>query len=595
MKTYQKRISILLALIIAISAITAAVPAGSAAETQTVQTSDYSIPNPIFSLTPAVKGVLVSWNTDSRVDHYRVYHKTETGWNMIADNIKVGYYFDVSTTDGISHIYTVRGLNSANEFVTDFERYSDSCSNAPKSSLYLLGDVDLDGVVSLMDATIVQKILADLKMNRNGYEEYLADSNDDGLDASDATWIQRYITQIPIPYPVGGTLINLSAYQPATEKPTTAPTEAPTQAPTQVPTQAPTQAPTVKPTEAPAPTEAPNYQYEITNVRITKKVDTYYYSNNDYPDIRGSYGYQVSIDAPNEIPTFKFEYNKNNETDKNGKLIWHNVIELSYATNKDEYELITNNVPKMFTQRTNDTKYKNGDIIRIRIFGTNSTSEYKGTPYNQITPTVETSFTWNENEFTSIGNKYRNNTPAKDIPLSEYTIRDEEREMLDWINEYRRKQSFKDGNPYRNELTLSPALCRVARMRAEALADNWDESHVVEGSHDVYPYGSLIATVNKYCGHDTRPIVYGENIASYAGMPYNAVYGWASHESHYLTMVNANYDVAGIGYCEKKGIWVFIAGAGATWQDQDEDNENYQAWMARMPLNAQYPVNFWDE
>ena len=167
--------------------------------------------------------------------------------------------------------------------------------------------------------------------------------------------------------------------------------------------------------------------------------------------------------------------------------------------------------------------------------------------------------------------------------------------MLDWINEYRREQSSKDGNPYRNELTLSPALCRVARMRAEALADNWDESNVVEGSHDVYPYGSLIATVNKYCGHDTRPIVYGENIASYAGMPYNAVYGWASHESHYLTMVDASYDVAGIGYCEKKGIWVFIAGAGATWQDQDEDNETYQAWMARMPLNAQYPVNFWDE
>ena len=90
MKTYQNHLSILLTLIIAVSAITAAVPAGSAAETQTAQTSAYSIPNPIFSLKPAAKGVLVSWNTDSRVDHYRVYHKTGTGWNMIADNIKVG-------------------------------------------------------------------------------------------------------------------------------------------------------------------------------------------------------------------------------------------------------------------------------------------------------------------------------------------------------------------------------------------------------------------------------------------------------------------------------------------------------------------------
>ena len=588
MKKYKKRISILLALIIALTAITAAVPAGSAAETQAVPTSDYSIPNPSFTLSPAAKGVLVTWNTDSRIDHYRVYHKTASGWDKIADNIKVGYYFDTSAADGSLFSYTVRGLNSANEFVTGFDNYGDTCTCNPQSSKYLLGDVDLDGVVTLMDATIIQRLLSELKINRNGCEEYLADSNGDGIDITDATMIQRYIAQIPIPYLVGGTLINLSAYQPATE--------APIQPMTEAPTEAPTQAPTVKPTESVAPTEEPNYQYKIENVRVVKRASPTYQLNEsykDYPD-NNHEGYEIRVRATNEIKTFRCEFNINGETDTNNKLIWHNIWELNQNGIRDGLQLTDGNTMPAFSQKISDTKYKDGDIIRFRIFGTDATN-LKNTSYKQITPTVETSFTWDKSEFANIGHKYTNDTPAKDTPLSEYTIRDEERDVLDWVNEYRYKQSLKDGNPYRNDLTLSPALCRVARMRAEALAENWDESNVVEGSHDIYPYGGLISTINTYCEHDTRPIVYGENIAAWTGMPCDAVYGWASHNTHYLTMVNANYDVAGIGYCEKKGIWVFIAGSGATWQDEDENNETYQAWMERMPLNAQYPVNFRDD
>lgn len=588
----------------------------------------HHIETPNFNLNTTATGVNVSWNAVKGASKYVVYHKDKNNnWErlFITNNTS---YLDETVPDNTSQTYTVRAMDSNGNLISDhyggktitFHLAPQFELKAEKTGIRLTWS-KISGAVSyciyrknsdgrkassgtwVKVATTTNLSYFDTSISANGtytYTMYAIDKNNrilsDGLTKtitiSNAT---VSATEAPTEKPT----------QPVTEKPTEAPTQAPTkpvaekpttaptEAPTQVPTQAPTQAPTVKPTEAPAPTEAPNYQYKITNVNVTKWANTYYYDNDNYPTCLAE-GYEIHINAPYEIKTFRCEFNKNNEMDEQGKLVWHNIWKINKNGTRDQRELCTSSSIPTFSQKTYETKYNDGDIFRVRIFGTDATV-IKGVPYNQITPTVETSFTWNENEFASIGNKYRNDTPAKDIPLSEYTIRDEEREMLDWINEYRRKQSFKDGNPYRNELTLSPALCRIARMRAEALADNWDESHVVEGSHDVYPYGSLIATVNKYCGHDTRPIVYGENIASYAGMPYNAVYGWASHESHYLTMVNANYDVAGIGYCEKKGIWVFITGAGATWQDQDEDNENYQAWMARMPLNAQYPVNFWDE
>lgn len=59
-----------------------------------------------------------------------------------------------------------------------------------------LGDVNMDGTVSILDATEVQKGLAGL-VSLNEYQSKLADVNKDGsVSIIDATQIQKYIAGI---------------------------------------------------------------------------------------------------------------------------------------------------------------------------------------------------------------------------------------------------------------------------------------------------------------------------------------------------------------------------------------------------------------
>lgn len=224
----KRIISLLMTVVLLVLAVVAAVPSAFASAVDLAD-SAYSLATPSFKVERGAKGVLVTWNADSGVDHYRVYHKTADGWSKVADNIKVGYYFDTSVVKGKSYTFTVRGLNSSDSFVTDFNRNGVSVTFTPDSDKYLLGDTDMDGMVTVMDSTHIQRKLAELKTDEYKYINYLGDSDNDGLNITDATRIQRYIAQIPIPYPVGGKLLGLSG----------APTEALTEKPTEVVVDAP--------------------------------------------------------------------------------------------------------------------------------------------------------------------------------------------------------------------------------------------------------------------------------------------------------------------------------------------------------------------
>ena len=57
----------------------------------------------------------------------------------------------------------------------------------------LLGDVNMDGAVSITDATEVQKAIAGL-LSLNEYQNKLANVNKDGsVSITDATQIQKYL------------------------------------------------------------------------------------------------------------------------------------------------------------------------------------------------------------------------------------------------------------------------------------------------------------------------------------------------------------------------------------------------------------------
>lgn len=69
----------------------------------------------------------------------------------------------------------------------------------------LLGDVDNDGRVTIMDATILQWKLADIsKSDDTSINATAADIDSNGeIEIMDATYIQRRLASIETPYPIG--------------------------------------------------------------------------------------------------------------------------------------------------------------------------------------------------------------------------------------------------------------------------------------------------------------------------------------------------------------------------------------------------------
>ena len=109
----------------------------------------------------------------------------------------------------------------------------------------ILGDADLDGVVTILDATRIQRILAGLNESSED-AEITADVDGDGkITVVDATYIQRWLADLDVPYAIGEA-ISADHIADPTETPTD-PSEA-AEASTDAPTEA-TEAPTESSTE----------------------------------------------------------------------------------------------------------------------------------------------------------------------------------------------------------------------------------------------------------------------------------------------------------------------------------------------------------
>ena len=67
-------------------------------------------------------------------------------------------------------------------------------------SVFLRGDADNDGVVSIMDATRIQRVIAELDDDTDGGVVTRAHFIGDELNILDATAIQRYLADMGNPY-----------------------------------------------------------------------------------------------------------------------------------------------------------------------------------------------------------------------------------------------------------------------------------------------------------------------------------------------------------------------------------------------------------
>lgn len=66
---------------------------------------------------------------------------------------------------------------------------------------YVRGDADGDGEITVIDATVIQRVLADIPTA--SFYEKAADVDNNGLDITDATMIQRKLAEIADPYGIG--------------------------------------------------------------------------------------------------------------------------------------------------------------------------------------------------------------------------------------------------------------------------------------------------------------------------------------------------------------------------------------------------------
>lgn len=84
---------------------------------------------------------------------------------------------------------------------------------------YMLGDVDNDENVTIIDASCVQRKLAGLRVS--GFSESAADVDSSGtIEIIDATYIQRFQAGIDTPYPIGVQSTAAPTQKPTQPRPT---------------------------------------------------------------------------------------------------------------------------------------------------------------------------------------------------------------------------------------------------------------------------------------------------------------------------------------------------------------------------------------
>lgn len=133
-------------------------------------------------------------SNDEYTDFEGTFEKGRTYYVECLLNPDFGYWMDEDT------VVTANGATVEEAFGRMSLAVSLSTQAVPPA---ILGDADGNGVVTILDATLIQRYLVDIKVP-NTFNETAADTDADGVvSIFDATWIQRWLSGINIPYSIG--------------------------------------------------------------------------------------------------------------------------------------------------------------------------------------------------------------------------------------------------------------------------------------------------------------------------------------------------------------------------------------------------------
>jgi len=165
------------------------------------------------------------WSNNNSDEQYWVLEDAGNGYVYIRS--KIGYYLDLEGDMAVNkaniQIYNYVGTNSQKwrldscikpteptELpITPTEPPAEPPTNPAEQpttptepKTIILGEVDGDDEVTIIDATLIQRKLVEMPVST--FNELAADvDGNEELEVVDATYIQRYLAEFPIPYPIG--------------------------------------------------------------------------------------------------------------------------------------------------------------------------------------------------------------------------------------------------------------------------------------------------------------------------------------------------------------------------------------------------------
>ncbi len=138
-------------------------------------------------------GTVISWNEIEGAEKYRLYVKRDGSWTILTDTADISFVH-TDLEDGTEYTYTVRCISE------DSKTLESGYNSIGFSNLYerpeikvLTGDADLDGELSVLDASLIQMFLVG-KKTLEGDALIAADADLDGeISVLDASLIQMIL------------------------------------------------------------------------------------------------------------------------------------------------------------------------------------------------------------------------------------------------------------------------------------------------------------------------------------------------------------------------------------------------------------------
>ncbi len=135
---------------------------------------------------------VVSWNAVDGALLYRVFVRVDNGWRTLADTTDTSFV-DLTALLGGTYTYTVRCISADRSVYTgDYDRVGKTVTVYEM----LLGDANMDGEVTITDATRMMRYVCEL-IDGEMIDSDAADVDRDGeVTIFDATHLQRYLAEL---------------------------------------------------------------------------------------------------------------------------------------------------------------------------------------------------------------------------------------------------------------------------------------------------------------------------------------------------------------------------------------------------------------